>query len=79
MLPPPRHGLSLDDRIRKKRLTCGHEPKSLPIFPPEFCFCENPAKRKAQVSLLERGKRTRDYSDEDSDSSIDGEDFFFGM
>jgi len=68
-LPPPREGLSLDARIRKKRLACGHEPKSVPIFPPQFCFCVNPEKKNCQVAMAI-------YSDEDSDSTDHEEENF---
>ncbi len=66
---PLRHGLTLDARIRKKRLACRHEPKSQPIFPPEFCFCMYPEKKDAQLRLTNPEYSTRDYLDEDSAST----------
>jgi hypothetical protein len=72
-LPSPRHGLSLDGRIRKKRLACRHEPKSSAIFPPEFCFCELPEKTHDQIALTYIENRTANSSDEGS-CSIEEED-----
>jgi hypothetical protein len=66
-LPPPRQGLSLDDRIRKKRLQCRHEPNSVPIYPHYLCFCDHPEKKHTQLALTNRKRSASDYSDEDSD------------
>lgn len=75
-LPPPRQGLSLGDRVRKKRLACLHEPRSVPIFPPAFCFCVNPEKKAAQLLLAnpERNDTTsseENYLDYYSDCSTE--------
>lgn len=73
---PPRHGLSLDARMREKRVACGHEPHSIPIFPPAFCFCNNYEKRNSQVALADPEPNNRDYLEEDSDSIEHEEDNF---
>lgn len=65
-LPEPRQGLSLDARIRIKRLACPHEPKDVPAFPPEFCFCGNRGKPEFLLLLADPSRRNRSDSDEDS-------------
>ncbi len=79
-LPPPRHGLSLDNKIRKKSLACRLEPQCVPIFPPEFCFCDHPEQRKAQEALLKGGySSTDDIYEFPSDSSKHEEDSFLDL
>lgn len=50
--------------------------KSIPIFPPELCFCDNPENRNNQVALADPESNNTDYLDEDSDSIEHEEDNF---
>jgi len=71
-LPSPRHGWILDARVRIKRMRCRHEPKSRPIFPPDFCICLYPEKKQSQLRLAEPKSSSSEYSQYDSDCSSTG-------
>jgi hypothetical protein len=73
-LPAPRQGLTLDCRIRKKRLACRHEPRSVPTFHYALCLCDNPENRNRQIALANPETSTTNYSDDDSESTKHVED-----